>query len=128
MDDQTGAFKRALAATLRAERAASGLTRNEVADRTGMSLSTVQRHERATGDPQASQIDAYAKLYGLRSSELIAAAERRLSRQDDTEGTVIHGRFGRPALEDPDAGLDLDYDPDLDAVAHESDGEPTDEQ
>ena len=64
-----------------------------------------------------------AGTIGLTASQLVDRAAAALK-----ESNVIHGRFGRPEPQDPDAGLDLDYDPDLDAVAHEDTGEPTDEQ
>lgn len=112
-------------AAIRAEAGARRVTVKALATEARVSYPAMRRYLNGERPMDLSQLYRIADALGIDVDDLMVEAART-----DTlaEGRVIHGRFGRPEPEDPDAGLDLDYDPDLDAVAHEDTGEPTDEQ
>ncbi len=69
---------RAVAAALRAERAASQLTQHEVALRSGLGYQTVMRLEKGERSANVEQLAALCSVFGLSMSELIERAEQRL--------------------------------------------------
>lgn len=70
-------IRAALAAVLRAERAAKQMTQAEVAAELGVDERTVIRQEKAQRDVSVPILDRYATLYGVTASALMAQAERR---------------------------------------------------
>ena len=68
----------AVTRTFRAERAASGLTINELAARSGMSRSTIARFESGSRSMDTDQLAAICAVVGLRMSEFLRRAEERL--------------------------------------------------
>lgn len=70
-------IRAALAAVLRAERAAKQMTQAEVAAALGVDERTVIRQEKAQRDVSVPVLDKYAALYGVTASSLMAQAERR---------------------------------------------------
>lgn len=70
-------IRAALAAVLRAERAAKQMTQSEVAAILGVDERTVIRQEKAQRDVSVPILDRYATLYGVTASALMAQAERR---------------------------------------------------
>lgn len=124
MGDKIGA---ALAAALRAERAARRMTIVELADAAGVVERTAIRHLNGQRDITVSILDRYAAALDMRASDLVRDAERREADGDAASkaGRVIHGRFG---VASEASGSTLGYDPRLDAVARTHDPEPTDEQ
>lgn len=71
----------AVAATLRAERAAADLSQRQVAEASGLSPQTVMRLERAERSPTVVQLVVLASVFGLSASELMRRAEQRLARR-----------------------------------------------
>jgi transcriptional regulator with XRE-family HTH domain len=117
----------ALAAALRAERAAKQMTIVDLADAAGVAERSAIRHLNGQRDITVSVLDRYATALGVRGSDLMREAERREASHaaDPTASRVIAGRFGIQSDHDD---LALGYDPDLDAVARPRDPDPTDEQ
>lgn len=118
----------ALAAALRAERAAKQMTIADLANAAGVVERTAIRHLNGQRDITVSVLDRYASALGVKGSDLMREAERREAGHtagDPNAGHVIRGRFGIHSGNDD---LALGYDPDLDAVARAHDPEPTDEQ
>lgn len=76
---QVGAWSDALAAQIRAERAASGMTQAELIARAGMSRSTYLRIEAGTRVPDVTDLARIAFALGLPLSTLIRRAEDRLT-------------------------------------------------
>ena len=72
------ALTTAVAAALRAERAASQLTQKEVAAKSRLGYQTVMRLEKGERSPNVEQLAALCSVYGLTISELIERAEGRL--------------------------------------------------
>ena len=68
-----------IAKTIRAERAANGLTQQEVADAASIPLSTYVRYEAGTRDPSWNQIVSIAAAFGMTASAFAQAAEMRAS-------------------------------------------------
>jgi hypothetical protein len=73
-------YTAAVAETLRAERAAAGLTIPELADRAGMVAVTLQRVLKAERDITVAQLAALAPVLGMTPSKLLA---------EDVSGHVI---------------------------------------
>lgn len=73
------AYLFALAATLRAERAAANLTFEELADRSGVSKSSLLRFEKGTRDPSISSLYKIARALKTTPAHLAAQAEDRLT-------------------------------------------------
>lgn len=71
---------RAVAAALRAERAAAQLTQHELAQRSGLGYQTVMRLEKGERSPNVSQLAALCAVFGLSMSELVERAEERLAK------------------------------------------------
>lgn len=69
----------AVAATLRAERAAASMTQAELAKRAGLGYQTVIRLEKGTRSPTVEQLARLCSALGLSMSELVERAERRLA-------------------------------------------------
>lgn len=74
----------AVAATIRAERTARRWKQADLADRVGLSRSTVLRFESEQRVPDVEQLAILADAFGMTLAELLAASERRL-RSDHTE-------------------------------------------
>lgn len=70
----------AVAATLRAERAAAQLTQQELADRSGLGYQTVMRLEKGERSPNVGQLAALCAVFGMSMSDLVERAEQRLAR------------------------------------------------
>lgn len=117
----------ALAAALRAERAARRMTIVDLADAAGVVERTAIRHLNGQRDITVPVLDRYASALGVRASDLVRDAERREkdAYAQSNASRVIRGRFG-VAFEN--TAHTPGYDPDLDAVARTHDPEPTDEQ
>lgn len=69
----------AVAAQLRAERAAVQMTYQEVADRAGMEKMTVNRYMNGKRDIPMGKLAAICDAMGVRIGDLMARAEDRLS-------------------------------------------------
>lgn len=69
----------AVSAQVRAERAASGLTADALADRAGMSRMTYRRIAAADRVPDMAQIERICDALGIRVSTFIARVEERRS-------------------------------------------------
>ena len=76
MDELTAA----IAATLRAERAAAQLTQHQLADKSGLGYQTVMRLEKCERSPSVGQLAALCSVFGIPMSELVERAERRIAR------------------------------------------------
>jgi len=88
-------YTAAVAETLRAERAAAGLTIPELADRAGMVAVTLQRVLKAERDITVAQLAALAPVLGMTPSKLLAKAERRSARMTANEaGCIAVGKGG----------------------------------
>lgn len=70
-------WSRAVAAQVRAERAAAGLTQAEVIDRAGMARSTYLRIESGERVADVVQLDQIARALGIRLVVLIERAQER---------------------------------------------------
>ena len=67
----------AIAATLRAERAAAGLSQVELSKRSGLGYQTVMRLEKGERSPSIAQLVAICSVLGLSMSQLVERAEER---------------------------------------------------
>lgn len=74
MEDLT----QAVAATLRAERAAVQMTQQELARRSGLGYQTVMRLEKGERSPNVAQLSALCSVLGLTMAELVERAEQRM--------------------------------------------------
>lgn len=81
--DHAAGLNGALAAAMRAERAANGLTLDQVADRSGIPLVSVQRYMAGKRAIDVAALAALADALDLTPRELIEAAEGRLARMDE---------------------------------------------
>jgi transcriptional regulator with XRE-family HTH domain len=73
-------YTTAVAAALQAERAAAGLTIAQLADRSGLVPGTLWRVLHSQRAMTVAQLAALAPVFGMRPSQLLAAAERRSTR------------------------------------------------
>lgn len=98
----------AVRAQIRAERAAAGLTQEELGRRAGMSKMTIRRHEgadpsRATA-PDVEQLAALCEAFGIKVSTLLARAEQRLVRVDvafSGDGVEVNADLPGPTRPSP---------------------------
>ncbi len=67
----------AVAATLRAERAAAGLSQVQVADRTGIARTSYRFYEQGERNPDTVQLAQIAEAFGVKFSYLVGEIERR---------------------------------------------------
>lgn len=72
----------AIAATVRAERAAQGWTQQELARQSGVSYGSVRRIEDGSRAADIAQADRLARAFGVTLTELLHMAEQRLQRED----------------------------------------------
>lgn len=72
----------AVAAQLRAERAAADLTMQQLADRAEIPLVSVQRYLRAKRDIDIATLYALCEALGVEPFDVVAAAQTRLLRAD----------------------------------------------
>lgn len=72
-------WQAAVTRTFKAERAASGMTINELAARSGLSRSTIARFESGSRAMNTDQLAAICAALGLRMSEFLRRAEERVS-------------------------------------------------
>lgn len=86
----------AVAATVRAERAALGLTREEVSARSGVPVSTLRRIETQERVATVSQLGGVARALGLRLSDLLLRAE---SRMEDARAVPIEAEVADLVLQ-----------------------------
>lgn len=70
----------AVAATLRAERAAAGLSQVQVADRTGIARTSYRFYELGERNPDTVQIAQIAEAFGVSFSYLMGEIDRRALR------------------------------------------------
>lgn len=126
------AFSLYVGLELKGKITARGQTAKAVAERIGRAEANLNRWLNGKTEIPLAVVCEVCEAIGVEPRTIAEYAYDRVVEEfgelAEHSHTVIHGRFGRPEPEDPDAGLDLDYDPDLDAVAHEDTGEPTDEQ
>ncbi|WP_243061200.1 helix-turn-helix transcriptional regulator [Nocardioides sp. SR21] len=95
----------AVAAELRAEKAAQNLTNQEIADRSGIPVVSVQRYLVPKRGIEVVVLEKLAAAVGKKASEIVEAAERRLERiaQFEAEERAGQGRvipMPRPGLND----------------------------
>lgn len=69
----------ATAATLRAERAAAGISQVQVADRTGIARTSYRFYEQGERKPDTVQLAQIAEAFGVSFSYLLGEIERRAS-------------------------------------------------
>lgn len=74
------AYLVALAAALRAEHGASELTFEELAERSGVSKSSLLRFEKGTRDPTIGSLFKIARALGVTPAKLAVDAEERMNR------------------------------------------------
>ena len=99
-----GAWTLAVAAQIRAERAAAGMTQQQVMDRSGLPKSTYLRMESGERVADVGQLAAFCAAVGIPVSALMQRAEDRLSSSPTLAEHVIdrtrnrcRGRGGDPA-------------------------------
>lgn len=80
---ERSAFAAAVAAQLRAERAASGLTQAEVSKRSGIPFGTYRRLEDGDRVMDTAHLGRLQDVFGLSVQEFIARAERRAAATAD---------------------------------------------
>lgn len=80
--DHGAGLNGAVAAVLRGERAASGMTLEELADKTNIPVVSVQRYLAAKRPIDMAVLNEFAKALGLTSREIVVAAEARLNRSN----------------------------------------------
>jgi len=73
-------FNQATAKALHAARAASGITYDELAKKTGMNVQAIYRLFGAKGEIKVSQLAALGKAMGLTPSQIMEDAQRILER------------------------------------------------
>lgn len=73
----------AIAATVRAERAARGWTQQEIARRSGVPYGSIRRIEDETRVADVAQADRLAKAFGMTLTEFVTAAQQRLRSRED---------------------------------------------
>ena len=79
---QKSRWAHAIAATLRAERAAQDLTLEQLATRSGLSVSGVRRYERGERLPDMVQLATLAEALGMAPARMWAEIQAR----HDTDG------------------------------------------
>lgn len=84
----TTEFARSVGAQLRAERAAAGLTRDELAEAAGVSVSTVRRIEGELRPANMDQIAALCAALGLNVSDFLSRAAQRI-RKDASDTSFL---------------------------------------
>lgn len=82
----------AIAVTVRAERAAAGMTQQELAKRSGVTYGSVRRIEDGTRVADIAQVNRLASAFGMTLTEFLQLAQRRIPKED---GEV--NRSARPA-------------------------------
>jgi transcriptional regulator with XRE-family HTH domain len=108
-DDAAGLVERRLAERLVALRAASALSLDDLATRTGISRATLSRIERAEVSPTAAQLNRLCVAFGWTLSRLMAAAEGEapamVRAADNPAWTDVATGFRRRAASPPGPGL-----------------------
>lgn len=79
--DHSAGLNGAVAAVLRGERAATGLTLDQLAEKSGISLTSVQRFLQAKRDINVAVLAALAEALDTTPEAVVAAAQERLARQ-----------------------------------------------
>lgn len=72
-------WTRAVADTLRAERAIAHMTQKKVSDVTGIARTSYRMYEEGTRNPDAVQLAKIAEAFGVKFSHLIEEMQRRVS-------------------------------------------------
>ena len=75
---EVAAFVRAVAAQIRAERAAAGVTRDEITERTGIGRSTLYRIERGERVPDMVQLAQIASALPVTVQQIVQRASNRM--------------------------------------------------
>lgn len=70
-------WRKAVAETLRAERAIAGLNQVQVSQRTGIARTSYRFYERGERQPDAVQLAAIAEVFGIPFSRLYSEIDRR---------------------------------------------------
>lgn len=83
MNENSGAWTRAVAAQIRAERAASGKTQREVITASGIPKSTYLRLESGERKADADQLANLSSVFGLRMSVFFQRVEDRVLTMSD---------------------------------------------
>lgn len=86
MEQQERRIRRAVAATIKAERCARGWTYDDLAVNTDVKAQQIGRYERAERDPRVPELDRIAHAFNLTLAQLFAHAEELATRMDDQEG------------------------------------------
>lgn len=111
---EKGTHNLALAAEIRAERAASGLTQKQLADASGINYETLKNVLKGTRDINVTQIAQLAAAFNIPASDLVERAMIRAERM--SEGSTTS------STEDPRAmsaeELDQIDKKDVDLAAH----------
>lgn len=76
------AISDAIAATIRAERAVAGITKEDMAERSGISRSSYYRLETGDRPADVSQLAAIAATLGMPMHEVVRLAEERMARSE----------------------------------------------
>ena len=97
MNDNSGAWTRAVAAQIRAERAASGKTQREVIADSGIPKSTYLRLESGERRADADQLAQIVAVLGLKLSVFFQRVEDRVETMDPTT-TILEGMLSPAAL------------------------------
>ncbi|MDN4616452.1 helix-turn-helix transcriptional regulator [Leifsonia sp. F6_8S_P_1B] len=84
---EQGKHTRALAAEIRAERAASGLTQAQLADKAGINYETLKLLLKGTRPINISQIVQLAQAFDISPADLVERAMDRASRMSDGSTT-----------------------------------------
>ena len=79
-----------IAASLRRERARTGLSLTELARRAGIAKSTLSQLESGTGNPSVETLWALAVALGVQFSRLVEPPQRRIQVIRAGEGPVLH--------------------------------------
>lgn len=83
--DREQAFTNALAAELRGEMAAQGVTLDEMAERIGSSKSSVYRYLKGTRELPMPAYYAMTSTLGVSPADIMGAAVRRMERRNEGE-------------------------------------------
>lgn len=95
----------ATAATLRAERAAAGISQAQVAERTGIARTSYRFYELGERNPDTVQIAKIAEVFGVTVSYLLGEIERRAN-----AAQALPSEWALAAHHNPDKGVRRDLD------------------
>lgn len=121
--DHAKGLNAAVAAEVRAEIAAQGLTNVEVARRMGMNRETFQRYVNMKRGIDTAIIDAIGEALRIDPAELMARGVRRLEREKVASNVVTFPAPKPPTIEDAHDGAQAAYKPSVEDESPEEDGD-----